>query len=159
MVMGSIEKFQEAKLSNQQQEKESSSKTGEALSEEKLNTVANKETGGGEDLPIQDASEIREGNEVPSTPRINYSCKGLSDTEFELDKEFEEELFHEDALDNVDPRCISQSTNTLLGKAKGCQGRRSNRQKREDKANEKGIVNVFDFMQIAKGEGLSLGKI
>ncbi|XP_059066286.1 uncharacterized protein LOC131857617 [Cryptomeria japonica] len=61
-----------------------------------------------------------------------------------------------DVLDNLDHRCIGQSTNILLGKAKGNQGRRSNKQTREARANEKGIINVIKFMKKAKGVRVSL---
>ncbi|GLJ43799.1 hypothetical protein SUGI_0911820 [Cryptomeria japonica] len=65
--------------------------------------------------------------------------KGSSDTEIEYDLGSKEDFKSVDELDNVDQRCISQSANTLLGKAKGMHGRRSNRQVREAGANEKGI--------------------
>ncbi|GLJ21821.1 hypothetical protein SUGI_0407700 [Cryptomeria japonica] len=69
----------------------------------------------------------RENDAVPNTPRIAPSCKGLSDTEFEFEKGLDDDLFQEDELENSDPRCISQSANALLGKAKGFRGKRSNR--------------------------------
>ncbi|GLJ07916.1 hypothetical protein SUGI_0077090 [Cryptomeria japonica] len=100
-----------------------------------------------------------DGGVAFSPQKTFYMRKGLSDTEFELDKEFVEDCDQEDALENVDPRCISQSANILLGKGKGSRGRRSNRQKREESAKEKGIVSVFDFMRKARGEGISPGKI
>ncbi|GLJ29913.1 hypothetical protein SUGI_0591380 [Cryptomeria japonica] len=97
---------------------------------------------------------------VAFSPHKTFNMnKGLSNTEFELDKEFVEDCDQEDALENVDPRCISQSANVLLGKGKGSRGRRSNCQKREESAKEKGIVSVFDFMRKARGEGISPGKI
>lgn len=46
-----------------------------------------------------------------------------------LDREGED-----DVLDNLDPRCISQSVNTLLGRVKGSKGRKSNKKIREEKA-------------------------
>ncbi|GLJ31485.1 hypothetical protein SUGI_0631840 [Cryptomeria japonica] len=69
--------------------------------------------------------------------------KGSSDIEIEYDLGSKEEFKSVDELDNVDQRCISQSMNALLGKAKGVRGGRTNRQVREDRANEKGILN-FD---------------
>ncbi|GLJ42558.1 hypothetical protein SUGI_0882270 [Cryptomeria japonica] len=64
-----------------------------------------------------------------------------------------------DAIDILDPRCISQFANTLLGKNKGGKGRKSNRQIREEKANEKGLVSIRDFIKSSKGGSPSLGKI
>ncbi|GLJ35255.1 hypothetical protein SUGI_0709380 [Cryptomeria japonica] len=64
--------------------------------------------------------------------------KRSSDTEIEYDLGVEEKFKSVDELDNVDQRCISQSMNALLGKAKGMRGRRTNRQVREDKAKQKG---------------------
>ncbi|GLJ44947.1 hypothetical protein SUGI_0946100 [Cryptomeria japonica] len=84
--------------------------------------------------------------------------KGSSDTEIEYNLGSEEESKSVDELDNVDQRCISQSVNTLLGKAKGARGRRTNRQVREDKAKEKGIVSVIEFMKNAKGGSVSLSE-
>ncbi|GLJ26612.1 hypothetical protein SUGI_0517010 [Cryptomeria japonica] len=69
--------------------------------------------------------------------------------------ELEEE---EDVLDNLDPRCISQSANTILGREKGAKGKKSNRHIREEKATEKGIVSVWDFIRNSKGGSPSLGK-
>ncbi|GLJ54923.1 hypothetical protein SUGI_1179210 [Cryptomeria japonica] len=85
--------------------------------------------------------------------------KGLSDTEFEYDKGSDEDFLLADELDNVDPRCISQSANVLLRKSKGFRGRRSNRRLREDRAKEKGIISVMDFIKKAKGDRLSLGDL
>ncbi|GLJ23083.1 hypothetical protein SUGI_0435770 [Cryptomeria japonica] len=68
--------------------------------------------------------------------------KGSSNIEIEYDMGSEEDFKSVDELDNVDQRCISQSANALLGKAKGVRGRRSNRQVREARANEKGIVEA-----------------
>ncbi|GLJ11048.1 hypothetical protein SUGI_0141330 [Cryptomeria japonica] len=81
-------------------------------------------------LEAQVRELIENGKEievVPNTPRITTSCKGLSNTEFKFEKGSDDDLFQEDELENIDPRCISQSTNALLGKAKGYRGRRSNR--------------------------------
>ncbi|GLJ08700.1 hypothetical protein SUGI_0093910 [Cryptomeria japonica] len=100
----------------------------------------------------------RENDAVPNTSRITPSCRGLSDTEFEFEKGLDDDFFQEDELENIDPRCISQSANALLGKAKGFRGRKRNRQKREERAREKCIISVLDFMKKAKGEGSSLGK-
>ncbi|GLJ06803.1 hypothetical protein SUGI_0048700 [Cryptomeria japonica] len=94
----------------------------------------------------------KDGGVSSSPPRSLNIGKGLSDTKFELDKELDEEFYQEDVLENVDPRCISQSVNILLGKAKGSRGRRSNRQKREESAKKKGIVSVFQFMRKDRGE-------
>ncbi|GLJ18318.1 hypothetical protein SUGI_0324130 [Cryptomeria japonica] len=84
--------------------------------------------------------------------------KGLSDTEVEYDLGMEEDFKSVDELDNVDQRCINQSGNALLGKAKGVRGRRSNRQVREARDNKKGIVSVIHFMKNAKGGSVSLGE-
>lgn len=80
------------------------------------------------------------------------------DSEIEYDRESLEEYLIEDELDIIEPRCVSQSANILLGKSKGGKGRCSNRQLREEMAKEKGIVSVFDFMRKAKGVGISLGQ-
>ncbi|GLJ30024.1 hypothetical protein SUGI_0593590 [Cryptomeria japonica] len=69
--------------------------------------------------------------------------KGSSDIEIEYDLGSKEDFKSADELNNVDQICISQSTNALLGKAKGMHGRSSNKQVREARANEKGILN-FD---------------
>ncbi|GLJ26591.1 hypothetical protein SUGI_0515850 [Cryptomeria japonica] len=100
----------------------------------------------------------RENDAVPNTPKITPSCKGLLDTKFKFEKGSDDDLFQENELENIDPRCINQSANALLGKDKGFRGRRSNHQKREERVGEKGIISVLDFMKKAKGERLSLGK-
>ncbi|GLJ40726.1 hypothetical protein SUGI_0841860 [Cryptomeria japonica] len=56
--------------------------------------------------------------DAPISPSFNPSCKGLSDTKFEFEKGLDDGFLH-DELENIDPRCISQSANALLGKAKG----------------------------------------
>ncbi|GLJ52661.1 hypothetical protein SUGI_1120870 [Cryptomeria japonica] len=109
--------------------------------------------------------ESLEGNIIGSSNNTEEDCrgissrdKGLSDTEFDYERGSDDELFQTNELVNIDPRCISQSANILLGKAKGVRGRRSNQQKREDKAKEKGIIGVMEFIKKTKGEGISLGK-
>ncbi|GLJ18959.1 hypothetical protein SUGI_0339080 [Cryptomeria japonica] len=102
--------------------------------------------------------ERRENDAVSNTLRFTPSCKGISDTEFEFEKVLDDDLFGEDELENIDPRYISQLANALLGKAKRFRGRRSSHQKREERAREKCIISVLDFMKKAKGEGISLGK-
>ncbi|GLJ53822.1 hypothetical protein SUGI_1148890 [Cryptomeria japonica] len=87
----------------------------------------------------------------------NIIMKGLSDTEFEYERGIDEEIYQIDELENIDPRSISQSANVLLGKTKGLRGRRSNKQKREDRAKEKGITGVLDYIKKTKGGGISLG--
>lgn len=106
-----------------------------------------------------------EGKIIGSSNSTKEDCrgissreKGLSDTEFDYERGSDDELFQTDKLVNIDPRCISQSTYILLGKAKGVRGRRSNKHKREDKAKEKGIIGVMEFIKKTKGEGISLGK-
>ncbi|GLJ11098.1 hypothetical protein SUGI_0142910 [Cryptomeria japonica] len=89
--------------------------------------------------------------EIP-TANENDDCNIESDTS---NSEPEDDG---DTIDILDPRCISQSTNALLGRAKGGKGRKSNRQIREEKANEKGIVSVRDFIKSSKGGNPSLGK-
>lgn len=90
---------------------------------------------------------ITDYNQLPLTSNSEY--------EEELSPE-EEDI--EDGLDNLDPRCISQSANTLLGREKGSRGRRSHKQVREETAFEKGIVSVLDFMKKTKGGDLALGE-
>ncbi|GLJ17995.1 hypothetical protein SUGI_0317120 [Cryptomeria japonica] len=90
------------------------------------------------------------GDEVTFNPGKAFEFK--SDTEFEYDKGSDEDFLQEDELDNVDSRCISQSANVLLEKSKGFRGRWSNRRLREDRANEKGIISIMDFMKKAKGD-------
>ncbi|GLJ32128.1 hypothetical protein SUGI_0646940 [Cryptomeria japonica] len=87
----------------------------------------------------------------------NIIMKGLLDTEFEYERGSDEEIYQFDELENIDPRSISQSANVLLGKTKGVRGRRSNKQKREDRAKEKGIIGVLDYIKKTKGGGISLG--
>ena len=70
----------------------------------------------------------------------------------------DDSFFTSDELENVDPRNVSQFANVLLGKTKGGRGRRTSRQKREERANEKGIINVFDYLRKTKGVGCSLGE-
>ncbi|GLJ22073.1 hypothetical protein SUGI_0413700 [Cryptomeria japonica] len=63
--------------------------------------------------------------------------KGLSDTKFDYKRGSNDEPFQTDELDNIDPRCISQSANVLLGKAKGVRGKRSNKQKKRTEQKRK----------------------
>ncbi|GLJ48995.1 hypothetical protein SUGI_1033660 [Cryptomeria japonica] len=63
-----------------------------------------------------------------------------------------------DDLDIVDPRCISQSVNALLRRVKGSKGRKSHKVIREQRAHEKGIVSVMDFLKVSKGGKPSLGE-
>lgn len=88
---------------------------------------------------------IKEDNQIPLS----------SNSEYEEDLN-PEEADIEDGLEDLDPRCISQSANIMLGRAKGSRGRRSHKQVREERALEKGIVSVFDFMKKSKGGDLSL---
>ncbi|GLJ13454.1 hypothetical protein SUGI_0212680 [Cryptomeria japonica] len=90
---------------------------------------------------------IKEDNQLPLT---SYS-------EFEEDLN-PEDVDIEDGLENLDPRCISQSANIMLGRAKGSRGRRSHKQVKEERALEKGIISVIDFMKKSKGGDLSLGE-
>ncbi|GLJ16522.1 hypothetical protein SUGI_0282250 [Cryptomeria japonica] len=64
----------------------------------------------------------------------------------------------DDVLDILDSRCISQLANTLLGRVKGSKGGKSNKQIREEKASEKGIVSILDYMKNSKGGSPSLGQ-
>ncbi|GLJ49971.1 hypothetical protein SUGI_1062750 [Cryptomeria japonica] len=113
--------------------------------------------------PKQNCSGARSENVKEDDVRLSPSRpdpindKGLSDNEINYDLDSEDEFHLDDELDNIDPRSISQSANILLGKAKGVKGRKSNRQKREDMAKEKGIISVLDFLKKAKGDGFSLG--
>ncbi|GLJ21599.1 hypothetical protein SUGI_0401220 [Cryptomeria japonica] len=91
-------------------------------------------------------------------PSFNPSCRGVSDTEFEFEKGSEDGFLQEYELEKIDPRCISQLANALLGKAKGLKGRKSNRQKREARAGEKGVISVLEFMKKSKGDRFSLSK-
>ncbi|GLJ47042.1 hypothetical protein SUGI_0993350 [Cryptomeria japonica] len=63
-----------------------------------------------------------------------------------------------DELDILDPRCISQSANTFLGRSKGMRGRRSHRMIREQREKEKGIISILDYMKVPKGGNPSLGE-
>ncbi|GLJ54114.1 hypothetical protein SUGI_1158860 [Cryptomeria japonica] len=63
----------------------------------------------------------------------------------------------EDDLASLDPRCISQSANTILGCSKGTRGRKSNRTVREQRVKEKGIVSVLNYLNNSKGGKPSLG--
>ncbi|XP_057833259.2 uncharacterized protein LOC131044012 [Cryptomeria japonica] len=63
-----------------------------------------------------------------------------------------------DDLDILDPICISQSANALLGRTKGSKGRRSHKAIREQRAHEKGIVSVMDYLKVSKGGKSSLGE-
>ncbi|GLJ21325.1 hypothetical protein SUGI_0392080 [Cryptomeria japonica] len=100
--------------------------------------------------PISDIENhnpvIKEDNQLPLT----------SNSKYEEDQNPKEEDI-EDGLENLDPRCISQSANILSGREKGRRGRRSHKQVREEREFEKGIVSVIDFMKKSKGEDLSLG--
>ncbi|GLJ36205.1 hypothetical protein SUGI_0726750 [Cryptomeria japonica] len=83
--------------------------------------------------PCQVKSEINnvEGAVIPSqilfpmpgSQAVNIAKECTSDTEgSSSDREGED-----DVLDSLDPRCISQSANTLLGRAKGVKGRKSHK--------------------------------
>ncbi|GLJ44141.1 hypothetical protein SUGI_0920530 [Cryptomeria japonica] len=61
-----------------------------------------------------------------------------------------------DDLDILDPRCISQFTNALLGRTKGSKGHRSHKTIREQRAHERGIVSVSDYLKVSKGGKPSL---
>lgn len=63
-----------------------------------------------------------------------------------------------DDMDTLDPRCISQTANTLLGRSKGLRGRKRNRLVKEQRANEKGLVSVLSFLKGSKGGNPSLGE-
>lgn len=80
---------------------------------------------------------------------ISFSHYRL-DLEVENDRDSSEDHLV-DELDNIEARCISQLANILLGKAKGGRGSKLNRRLREDRAKEKGIVGVLDFMKKSKG--------
>ncbi|GLJ17073.1 hypothetical protein SUGI_0295370 [Cryptomeria japonica] len=82
---------------------------------------------------------------IENKPREAEAISPDSEREFELFSQDGE--IKGDELDNVDLRCISQLTNVLLGRTKGCRGRRSNRQVRENRASEKGIVSVLNFLK------------
>ncbi|GLJ20810.1 hypothetical protein SUGI_0379400 [Cryptomeria japonica] len=103
-------------------------------------------------------SAKKEGKYNPLITESFSQKKGCSDTKMKYDRVSDDDSFQEDVLDNLDQRCISQSANILLGKDKGTRGRRSNKQRREDRAKEKGIINVFEFMKKSKGVRASLGE-
>ncbi|GLJ26672.1 hypothetical protein SUGI_0519060 [Cryptomeria japonica] len=63
-----------------------------------------------------------------------------------------------DDLDILDPRCISQSANALLGRTKGSKGHRSHKTIREQRTHEKGIVSVLNYLKVSKGGKPSLGE-
>lgn len=82
---------------------------------------------------------------------------GISDTKINYEQDSEDDLGDDEELVITKIRCLSQSTNVLLGKSKKGKGRRRNKQKRKDKAKEKGIISVFDFLKRSKGGKSSLG--
>lgn len=90
---------------------------------------------------------------LPGSQTVNIIEECTSDIEgSSSDREGED-----DVLDNLDLRCISQSTNTLLGREKGVKGRKNHKQTREEKASEKGIISVLEYMKNSKGGSPSLG--
>lgn len=104
---------------------------------------------------------VRSGATIEDEVRLPLSSldhKGFSDNEINYDLDLGDEFLLDDELANINPRSISQLANILLGKAKGGRGRKSNRQKREDRSKEKGIISVMDFLRKTKGNGLSLGE-
>ncbi|GLJ47766.1 hypothetical protein SUGI_1008880 [Cryptomeria japonica] len=119
---------------------------------------ASKSDGNSGECPGTSRNAEKEGDYNPLMTESLLQKKGFSNTKIEYDRVSDDDSFQEDVLDNLDQRCISQSANILLGKAKGSRGRRSNKQRREDRAKEKGIINVFEFMKKAKGVGASLGE-
>ncbi|GLJ29170.1 hypothetical protein SUGI_0575140 [Cryptomeria japonica] len=119
---------------------------------------ASKRNGNSGEYPRVGKTMEKEGEYNPLLLENLIHKKGCSDIEIEYDRVSNNDFFQEDVLDNLDQRCISQSTNILLGKAKGSWGRRSDKKQREDRANEKGIINVFEFMKKAKGVKASLGE-
>ncbi|GLJ36212.1 hypothetical protein SUGI_0726900 [Cryptomeria japonica] len=63
-----------------------------------------------------------------------------------------------DDLDILDPRCISKYANALLGRTKRSKGRRSHKAIRDQRAHEKGIVNILDYLIVSKGGNPSRGE-
>lgn len=106
---------------------------------------AEKESDGAENLVMDGVKEADGGvgtNEdlhdvvmraIPLTPNSAFMGRGLSDTKADYVKETIEGDIEADKLENLDPRCLSQLANALLGKGKGIHGRRSNKQKREER--------------------------
>ncbi|GLJ53735.1 hypothetical protein SUGI_1146620 [Cryptomeria japonica] len=86
------------------------------------------------------------------------TANDIGDCTIETDTSNSDPEDEEDVLNNLDPRCISQSANTILGRTKGAKGRKSNRQIREKKSTEKGIVSVLDFIKSIANSILSLSK-
>ncbi|GLJ12619.1 hypothetical protein SUGI_0194690 [Cryptomeria japonica] len=97
-------------------------------------------------------------NQILVSPVGSQTVNAIDDCTVESDTCNSDPEEEEDVLNNLDPKCISQSANTLLGRAKGVKGRKSNRQIREEKATEKGIVSVLNFMKNSKGGSPSLGQ-
>ncbi|GLJ17683.1 hypothetical protein SUGI_0308530 [Cryptomeria japonica] len=104
--------------------------------------------GEGMAIPSQETSPIT-GSQAVNIIKECTSDANMSNS----DREGED-----DVLDNLDPICISQSANTLLGRAKGFKGRKSNKQIRKEKASEKGIVSILEYMKNSKGGSPSLGQ-
>ncbi|GLJ16930.1 hypothetical protein SUGI_0292330 [Cryptomeria japonica] len=92
---------------------------------------------------------------IPGFQAVNIDENCTSDTEGSS-SDWEGE---DDVLDNLDPKCIIQSANTLLGRAKGVKGKKNHKQIKEEKASEKGIVSVLEYMKNSKGGSPSLGQI
>ncbi|GLJ53452.1 hypothetical protein SUGI_1140090 [Cryptomeria japonica] len=114
---------------------------------EPIKIIPNENAGFPKSDPVDLNPVIKEDNQIPLT----------SNSEYEDDLN-PEEADIEDGMEDLDSRCISQSANIMLGRAKGSRGRRSHKQVREERALKKGIVNVFDFMKKSKGGDLSLGE-
>lgn len=118
--------------------------------------------------PIQDTSvkqEIatqRHNLEITNNTKIviildHGSIESIDDMNMDTFSRSFGDAEDEDDLASLNPRCISQSTNTILGRSKGTRGRKSNITVREQRAKEKGIVSVLDYLNNSKGGNPSLG--
>lgn len=88
---------------------------------------ASKSDGNSREYPGAGKNVEKEGEYNPLLSENLIHKKGCSDIEIEYDRVSNNDSFQEDVLDDLDQRCIIQSANILLGKAKGSRGRRSNK--------------------------------
>ncbi|GLJ22481.1 hypothetical protein SUGI_0423270 [Cryptomeria japonica] len=113
-------------------------------------------------LQIVPIMMMSNGNDLPQSNGVMQEKEGAGE-DIQINEDVEVESLasihgnDEDELDILDPKCISQSANTLLGRNKGVKGRKSYKHIREEKAKEKGLVNVLDYMKHTKGGCSFLG--
>lgn len=90
---------------------------------------------------------------VEARKDVEVNLEGEFEGEWESNGEFSRE--HEMRI--MDAQRIIQPVTKLLGKAKKCQGRKTNKQRREDESSKKGLISVTDFLKMTKGAKASLG--